>query len=84
MDYSRFNFVIMCLQLYIYAVGLELTGLRIYDLEFKSQVFGLDYVYFCGLNGLFLGLGVYRLLEIYWYAKDVNYSLNTVTNEEVL
>lgn len=82
-EYSRGQFWFMCIQLIVYGVGLDLTGLKIYSFENQivklAPIDSLSQVYFYGLHGLFLALGLFRLFELYWYAKDVNKALYTVT-----
>lgn len=88
---SKFNLYFKTIQLIIYGVGLDMAFAKAYELDvlyFNGQIteaaaHGLSYAYYLGVGGVFMGLGFFRLLEIYWYIKDYNdvkeysYSLTT-------
>ena len=84
-EYSRRKWWVMNIQLFIYAMGVAFTGNKIGELEYYIRL-GMGetdffYVYVMCLHGVFLGLAAFRLFEVYWYAKDVNEGLNSVTSE---
>jgi len=63
------------------AIGYQLAGLKINDIELnlyygKIARYGPDYVFYMGVEGLFLALALWRLFEVYWWAK--NRALNVV------
>ena len=71
-NYSRRSWIIKCLGLYVYSVGLDLTGRKIYSIDIQDiPIHDAFYIYVLALHGLFLGLGFFRLLEIYWSGKDL-------------
>lgn len=80
--YTWRTWLFKCIQLYIYAVGADLAGARIAAYTGATDFM---YIYYCGVQGFFLGAGFYRILEIYWYGKDrveaVTHGLYTVTND---
>ena len=74
-EYTRFQWYFKGLMLFISAVGYQLAGLKINDIELnlyygKIAAYGADYVFYMGVEGLFLALGLWRLMEIYWWAKN--------------
>lgn len=69
-EYTRFQWCFKLVMLFISAIGFQLAGLKINDLEFKGLIYGLDYIFFMMFEGLFLALGLWRLLEVYWWAKN--------------
>jgi hypothetical protein len=84
--YSRRKFIFLALQLVVYAIGMDVFGQKIASIDIayslnqltKDQAYNFAYAYYCGINGLFMGLGFFRLLELYWWAKD---SLLTLHSE---
>jgi hypothetical protein len=80
--YTWRTWIFKCIQLYIYVVGLDLAGAQL--AVFSGEI-NFMYIYYCGVQGFFLGAGFYRVLEIYWYGKDlVTDSLNTVTENNIV
>jgi len=74
-EYSRGQWVLKCVLLGSAALTYELVGFKIHDIELnlyygKIMAYGVDYVFLLGVQGLMLGLCVWRLLEVYWWAKN--------------
>jgi hypothetical protein len=74
-QYSRLQWYFKGLMLIISALGFQLAGLKINDIELnlyygKIVSYGPDYIFYMGVEGLFLALALWRLLEIYWWAKN--------------
>lgn len=73
-EYSRRAWIFKAAMLFVSALGMELSGLKIASLEEVASInhAALDptYTYFAGVNGLFMGLALWRLLELYWWAKN--------------
>lgn len=76
-EYTFKTWCFKCGQLFIYVMGMELSGLRVYELDAKlikgmitmQEARGFNYVYFAGLNGLFMGLALWRMFELFWWAR---------------
>ena len=74
-EYSRGQWYFKNLMLFISAIGYTLAGYKINDIEvnkYYSKIlnYGPDYVFYMGVEGLFLALALWRILEIYWWAKN--------------
>jgi len=75
---TRFQFYSKIVSLYICAVGLDMSGNRVFNIEVNQalsnmapvSLYTLEYTYYMAINGLFLGLAFWKLLELAWYGKD--------------
>ena len=89
---KRINALFSVVQLIIYGVGMDMAFNKVAEIDFKLatgqisalEAHGFFYVYLLIVGGFFMAMGFFRLLEIYWYIKDVKQSLYTVTNEWAL
>jgi hypothetical protein len=77
-EYTRRQWIFKCSQIFLCAIGMELSGLRIYAAEISvfsghiapAYAYNYMYVYYCAVHGLCMALALWRILEIYWWAKD--------------
>lgn len=49
---------------------MDLSGLKLRDLDILGQSYGVNYAYYAAINGLFMGLAAWKMFEIYWWGKD--------------
>src|SRR4030042_1567566 len=75
---TRYQFYMKIITLYICAVGLDLSGNKVFNFEVDyayqrisaEAAFGWEYTYYMAVSALFLGLAFWKLLELYWMGKD--------------
>lgn len=74
-QYTRGQWYFKIFMLGLVAVAYQFVGYKLHDIELNLYYgrivsYGLDYVFLMGTQGLLLGLAVWRLLEVYWWAKN--------------
>jgi len=77
-EYTRQQWIMKGAQIYICAVGMDLSGAKLYWYEAElhynrmtpQEAYGPYYAYLCGIHGLLIALALWRLLEMYWWGKD--------------
>lgn len=74
-QYSRGQWYFKIFMLGLSALAYQFVGYKINDIELNKYygriaAYGPDYIFLLGSQGLLLGLAVWRLLEVYWWAKN--------------
>ena len=77
-QYTKREWIFKCTTLFLAAVGMDLTGAKLYffDSEYYygrlnyEQAYGFQNIYFWAMHGLCLALALWKLFEIYWWGKD--------------
>lgn len=77
-DYSRGQWWFKCGLLGLCAIALDMVGQKIgsIDIDYEmgrltaATAHGSMYGVYLGAQGMLIGLAVWRLLEMYWWAKD--------------
>lgn len=75
---TRFQFYSKIASLFICAIGLDMSGQRVFNFDSDyaygrityAQYQSVEYTYYMAISGLFLGLAFWKLLELYWLGKD--------------
>jgi hypothetical protein len=78
-NYTRKEWVFKLIQLLIYCLGIDLSGMKLYSIDVAvaynqitaDAAYGFMYAYYCGIHGLFWGLAVWRIFELHWWSKDM-------------
>jgi hypothetical protein len=76
-EYTRWQWRFKAIQLYVCAIGMDLSGLKLNELDVNyyfhrityEQAYGFNFVYYAGVHGLLMGLALWKLFEIYWWGK---------------
>lgn len=76
--YTRRQWIMKAATLFICAVGMDLSGLKLNELDVGyyfhrlsyEQAYGLNFAYYAGLHGLFWGLALWKLFEMYWWGRE--------------
>lgn len=88
--YSRFDVAWRCISLILATQGMDMLGARIYRFETDfilanpGGVLTPDYllfrapgyIFWLGAQGALIGLALWRLLELYWFARDLGNKKN--------
>jgi hypothetical protein len=77
-EYTRRQWIMKCTQIFLCCVGMEMSGLKLYQLDTDfalrrisyEAAYGLPSLYYWVVNGLCMGLAFWKLLEVYWWGKD--------------
>lgn len=74
-EYSRKQFYTKLGSLFLSSIVVDVCGGRCLEQEHlkalgKIANYGADYTFYLFLSGVFLGVGVWRLLEVVWWARD--------------
>ena len=77
--YTRRQWSMKAVSAFIAFIGMDLAGSRVgyYDNQVQlmlmtpAEAYGAYYAYSCAVTGLFMGFALWRILELYWWAKDV-------------
>ncbi len=78
-EYTRRQWIMKGVQLYLCAIAMDLAGAQIYHREvlyalrqasFEEAFYSPQVLYYYAVVGLALGLATWKLFEMYWWAKD--------------
>lgn len=74
-DYTPRQLIFKCVLLFTCAIALDVVGQKIRSIElavyyYQIPAYGADYYFYIAVSGLLIGLGTWRLLELYWFGKE--------------
>jgi hypothetical protein len=91
--YTRREWLFKCGLLLLAVYALDFCGIKVSSVDFlvingqlnPVAAYGFSYYFYLAAQGLVLGLGFWRLLEIYWFGKQlVTDALYTVTTDNTV
>ena len=76
-DYSRKQLIFKAIHIFLGALCMDQTGIKLYWFESEfyyrrltyDQAYGLEFAVFAALHGLFMGLTFFRILELFWFGR---------------
>jgi len=76
-EYSRLDWIFKAITLYLCYVGMDLSGLKLNELDVQyyfgkisyETAYGLPSMYYWAVHGLCMGLALWKMFEMLWWGQ---------------